>query len=129
REQKFIADQAAGPAPRSIARGSFSSPIPNRLNGRECARARSATPAKRKCFRCRIQFQPGFRSCDRQKARGGILAQQRRWVSASDQTSISGACRKCQTHDNNLRGCKNDFALHSRTPSLLQDSASLSNSV
>src|SRR5262245_21924394 len=48
-EQKFIVDQAAGPAPGSIARGSFSSPIPNRLNEPACARARFAAPAKRKC--------------------------------------------------------------------------------
>src|SRR5262249_40361815 len=57
REQKFIADRAAGPAPRSIARGSFSSPIPNRLNAPACARARFAAPVKPKCSSCRIQFQ------------------------------------------------------------------------
>ena len=36
-------------------------------------------------------LQPGFRSCDRQKARGAILTQRRRRVSAFEQLSISGA--------------------------------------
>ena len=40
--------------------------------------------------------EPGFRSCDRQKARGATLPQRSRWVSASEQTSISGASRGCR---------------------------------
>jgi len=39
-------------------------------------------------------IQPGFRSCDRQKARGAILPHQSRWVCASDQTSINSAWRR-----------------------------------
>src|SRR5262245_23529513 len=46
REQKFIADRAAEPAPRSTARGYFSLPTPNRLNEPACARARFVAPAK-----------------------------------------------------------------------------------
>ena len=42
------------------------------------------------------RFEPGFRSCDRQKARGATLPQRSRWVSASEQTSISGASRGCR---------------------------------
>ena len=38
---------------------------------------------------------PGFRSCDRRKARGAILTQRSRWVCASEQISISGAAIEC----------------------------------
>jgi hypothetical protein len=40
-----------------------------------------------------ITDEPGFRSCNRQKARGAILTQRSRRVSASEQLSISGASR------------------------------------
>ena len=74
---------------------------------------------KRRCYL------PGFRSCDRQKARGATLPQRSRWVSASEQTSISGASRDVEPHSNDLRKRKMTLKLHSRTPSLLQDSTSL----
>jgi len=38
-------------------------------------------------------IEPGFRSCDPRKARGAILAQQSRWVCASDPMVISGAAK------------------------------------
>ena len=68
---------------------------------------------------------PGFRSCDRQKARGATPPQRSRWVSASEQTSISGASRDVEPHSNGVRKRKMTLKLHSRTPSLLQDSTSL----
>src|SRR5262245_12012710 len=65
-----------------------------------------------------------FCNCDRQKKRVGTLPHQRRWVSASKQTSITCAWRECQAHGNEVRERKMTLKLHSRT--LLQDSASLS---
>src|SRR5215831_18439207 len=72
------------------------------------------------------RVQPGFRSCDRQKARDGTLSQRSRWVSSSEQTSITGAGENAKAHGNDVRERKMTLQLHSRTPSLLQGSASLS---
>ena len=86
---------------------------------------RSGSSGEDIAINTRRMVQPGFRSCDRQKARGAILPQRSRWVSASEQTLISGLRGDVEPHSNDVRKRKMTLKLHSRTPSLLQDSTSL----
>src|SRR5262245_8371840 len=95
REQKFIADRAAGPAPRSIARGSFSSPTPNRLNEPACARARFAGPVKPKCSSCRIQFQCRFHLSEGTEDDTRNVARCRKHESSNKQHQLYRFSEKC----------------------------------
>src|SRR5262249_39228800 len=72
------------------------------------------------------RVQPGFRSCDRQKARGATLPQQVDGFLPLSRHQSPVLGENAKAHGNDVPEHKMTLQLHSRTPSLLQGSASLS---